>query len=61
MWRVCARGSLVVISFPLSSVYAGIWVSVQFKWGAFVAAITLIDTEKAQMHTAVIIGHRLIF
>lgn len=28
---------------------------------AFVSVITLIDTEKAQMHAIVIIGHQLIF
>ena len=28
---------------------------------AFVSAITLIDSEKAQMHAIVIIGHQLIF
>lgn len=50
-------------SCPLSSVSAcvetyGAWR--KFTCGVFVLVITLIDSEKPQMHAAVIIGHQLI-
>lgn len=70
-WRLCIsgggggwRGSLVVISFPVSSVhmrqqtYGSLC---KFISGAFVWVITLIDTEKAKMRAAAMIGHQLIF
>lgn len=54
-----------MISFSMASdgECAGIWaaVKVHMQCGPFVCVITLIDTEKAQMHAIVIIGHRLIF
>lgn len=57
-------GSLVAISFPVSSVhmrqqtYGSLC---KFISGAFVWVITLIDTEKAKMRAAAMIGHQLIF